>query len=89
MAEAELALAEKHWKDAVATCNTAIGVFKECGHKLWWARQLIDLGDAYLGRDEPGDLQRARETYQKSLGMYTDMGSPGYIRVLEERLADM
>ena len=86
MAQAELASAEKRWCDAVAACNTAIEVYKECSHKLWWARQLIDLGDAYLGRNEPGDLEHARETYQQSLDMFTEMGAPGYIKVLEERV---
>ncbi len=47
------------------------------------------LGDAFVGRNEPGDLERARETYQQSLDMFTEMGAPGYIQVLEERLKDL
>ena len=52
------------------------------------------LGDAtveatLVGRNEPGDLERARETYQQSLDMFTDMGAAGYIKVLEERLEDL
>ena len=52
------------------------------------------LGDAavdaaLVGRNEPGDLERARETYQQSLDMFTEMGAPGYIKVLEERLGDL
>ena len=81
MAEAELALAEEHWTEAMAACISAIDVFKECGHKLWWARQLIDLGDAYIGRGETGDLKQARETYQHSLELFTEMGAPGYINL--------
>jgi hypothetical protein len=83
------AMAEQRWSDMVAACNAAIGVFKGCGHKLWWARQLIDLGDAYRYRNEPGDQDCARVTYQQTLDMYTEMGAPGYIRVLEERLAEI
>jgi hypothetical protein len=89
MAEAELAMAEKRWTDAVEACSTAIQVFKGSNHKLWWARQLIDLGDAYLGRKESGDIELAWETYQHSLDMFTEMGAPGYIQVLEQRLADL
>jgi hypothetical protein len=44
---------------------------------------------ALVGRNEPGDLERAWETYQQSLDMFTEMGAPGYIQVLEERLKDM
>ena len=36
-----------------------------------------------------GDLERARQTYQQSLDMFTEMGAPGYIKVLEERLGEM
>jgi len=86
MGEAEIAMVDERWTDAMDACNTAIEVFEECGHKLWWARQLIDLGDAIMGRSEPGDLERARETFQQSLDMFTEMGAPGYIKVLEERL---
>lgn len=51
-------------------------------------RQMIDLGDAYRGRGAYGDLEFVRSTYQQSLEMFTDMGAPGYIQVLEKRLAD-
>ena len=89
MAEAEIAMAQTRWTDVEIACKTAIEVFQSCGHKLWWARQLIDLGDAYIGRNELGDLERARETLQQSLDMFTEMGAPGYIRVLEERLENL
>jgi hypothetical protein len=44
---------------------------------------------ALVGRNEPGDLDRARETYQQSLDMFTEMGALGYIKVLEDRLGDL
>jgi hypothetical protein len=50
---------------------------------------LIDLGDSYVDRNGPGDLERARETYQQSLDKFTEMGAPGNIKVLEERLANL
>jgi len=59
------------------------------GAQWIYARALIDLGDSLSGRNEPGDLKRARETYQESLDMFTEMGAPGYIKVLEERLGDL
>jgi hypothetical protein len=73
----------------LAACDTSIQIFKNCGHRWGWAYKLIDLGDALVGRNEPGDLELARETYQHSLDMFTEMGAPGYVRVLEERLADI
>jgi transposase-like protein len=53
------------------------------------ARKLIDLGDTYVSRDKPGDLEKVQETYQQSLDMFTEMGAPGYIKVLEERLGNL
>lgn len=40
-------------------------------------------------RNEPGDLERARDIYKQSLDMFTEMGAPGYIKVLEERLGEL
>jgi hypothetical protein len=31
-------------------------------------------------------MEKTQETFQKSLEMFTEMGAPGYIKVLEERL---
>ena len=88
-AEFELALAEERWGDAVTESESAIEIMQSSGARWEYARTLIDLGDALVGRDEPGDHERARETYQQSLSMFTEMGAPGYIEVLEKRLLDI
>jgi tetratricopeptide (TPR) repeat protein len=88
-AETELALVGGRWDEAVEASRTSIEIYKNCGHRWGSARKLIDLGDALAGRNEPGDQERARETYQQSLDMFTEMGAPGYIKVLEERLANL
>jgi tetratricopeptide (TPR) repeat protein len=85
----ELAFAEEHWGVAIAACETSLEILQGCGQIWRWARKLIDLGDALIGRNEPGDRERAQETYQQSLDMFTEMGAPGYIKVLEERLLDI
>ena len=36
-----------------------------------------------------GDKERARKIYQQSMDMITEMGAPGYIKVLEERLEEL
>ena len=88
-ADFELAFAEERWGDAVIAGESSIEIMKSCGYRWMRARRLIDLGDALVGRNEPGDLERARTTYQQSLDMFTEMGAPGYIKVLEERLKKM
>jgi hypothetical protein len=42
-----------------------------------------------MGRDSPGDRERARMAYKQSLKMVTEMDAPGYIQALEERLRDL
>jgi len=88
-AEFELAFAEKRWNDAVKFSEKTIAIMKSSKHHWKLARKLIDLGDALIGRNEPGDLERAQEIYQQSLDMFTEMGASGYIKVLEDRLRDL
>jgi hypothetical protein len=40
------------------------------------------------GLNQTGDLQRVQKTFQQSLDMFTDMGAPVCIKVLEERPVD-
>ena len=87
--EFEIAFAEERWGEAILVCESLIESYRSGGYRWLLARRLIDLGDALVGRNEPSDLERARETYQQSLDMFTEMGAPGYIKVLEERLGDL
>jgi tetratricopeptide (TPR) repeat protein len=88
-AEAEFARAERRWDEAVSACRAQIDIYQGGGYRWPWARQLIDLGDALIGRDGPSDRERAEGAYRQSLEMFTEMGASGYIQVLEERLGGM
>ena len=83
------AMAEGRWNQAASAVCSLIKLFPPIGARWDWARWLIDLGDIYAQRNQPGDLRRARETYLQALEMFTEMGAPGYIQVLEERLRDV
>jgi len=85
-AVAEIALAECHWDEVVGNYESLIDIYKAGGFRWHWARHLIDLGDALVGRNQSGDRERARQVYHESLDMFTEMGAPGYVQVLEERL---
>ena len=89
LAEFELALAEERWGDAVIASESSLEIMRGDGARWQYARRLIDFADALISRNDPGDLERAHETYQQSLDMFTEMGAPGYIKVLEERLGDL
>ncbi len=85
-AETELAMAQGQWDAAISTCQKTIDIFQSGGYQWFWARTLIDLGDCYLQRGLPGDDDLAHVAFHQSLELFTEMGAPGYIRVLEERL---
>jgi tetratricopeptide (TPR) repeat protein len=88
-AKFELAYSEQRWNDAVEFSETSTELYQRSSYLWGWARSMIDLGDAFISRNETGDLERARETYQQSLDTFTEMGAPGYIQELEERLRKM
>jgi tetratricopeptide (TPR) repeat protein len=87
LVEIELAFTTGRWQEAVNACEKRRDICKSMNAQGIETRSLIDLADALRNRNDPGDRERARETYQQSLDMFTEMGAPGYIRVLEERLA--
>jgi class 3 adenylate cyclase/tetratricopeptide (TPR) repeat protein len=87
--EYELAFAEERWQEAVNAAESMIEICERTDHFWFLARQLINLSDALVHRDQPNDLERAREGYQRSLEMFTEMGASGYIKVLEERLQSL
>jgi tetratricopeptide (TPR) repeat protein len=89
IAEAEIALAEGDWNRAVLACQSIIKISQAGEYRWYWARTLINLGDAFVGRSGPGDRERAQQAYRQSLEMVTEMGADGYIRVLEKRLREI
>jgi class 3 adenylate cyclase/tetratricopeptide (TPR) repeat protein len=86
-AEFELAYAQRYWEETVFVSESYMEFLRDHGYRWGWARRLIDLGDALVGRGQPGDRERAEMKYQQSLEMFTEMGAPGYIEVLNQRLA--
>ena len=89
--DVELAIADEHWEDSIAACQSLIEIYQRTGHRWEWARRLIDLADALIQRDEPGDKERARQHLHlhQSLEMFTEMGATGYVGVVQERLLDL
>ena len=88
-AEAVLTAAERRYAEAITTFSEAVETFDQLGMRWDHARNLIDWGEAHLGRNEPGDLDRARLLLQESLKMFQEMGAPGYEAVVKEKLEDL
>jgi tetratricopeptide (TPR) repeat protein len=85
-AEADLAAAEGYYAEAIRTFAEAVETFDQLGMRWDHARNLIDWANAHRGRNQSGDLEHARERLQESLKMFEEMGAPGYVAVVEEKL---
>jgi tetratricopeptide (TPR) repeat protein len=85
-AKAGHAMAEQRWNQAATLTLSLIKLLQTMGRRWEWARALINLGDIYTQREQPGDSTRAREAYQQSLDMFSEMEATGYIQVLRLRL---
>ena len=84
--DVELTFADGRWVEAVTACQALIEICQRTGHRWELARRLIDLADALAQRAEPGDQEIARQHLRQSLDMFTQMGAPGYVKVVQERL---
>jgi hypothetical protein len=53
------------------------------------AQASIDRADAYLSRGEPGDRERALALLKASARDFEQMGSPGYVDRVKEKLGTL
>jgi predicted ATPase/class 3 adenylate cyclase len=88
-AQIELAIAEKDWDAAVEALVRFVKFAEQTGFRWQHARSLLEWGDVCLARGAVGDLDKARELYQQSLEMFTEMGADGYMQVAAQRLKDL
>jgi predicted ATPase/class 3 adenylate cyclase len=84
-----LAQADNHWDEALGIAQSFAARYQQGGARWQRARWLIRVGDALRGRDGTGDGERARQTYQQALDLFTEMGADGYAQALHRRLESL
>jgi tetratricopeptide (TPR) repeat protein len=84
---ASVASAERRWAEAEAGFEGAAAVLSRLGLRWAWARSLLDWALFHVMRSEPGDGDRAVELLHRSLEAFEEMGSPGYVLVVQEKLS--
>jgi serine/threonine protein kinase len=87
--EANLAMAEGHWPEALAAFERAVDVLGQ--RQLRWqrTRTLVDWGEAYLARGEPGDRERAEELLREAEAEFGAMNGHGYVERVKARLEQL
>jgi hypothetical protein len=78
-AEANLAMAEGRWPEALAAFETAVDTLVRTNLRWYRARTLVDWAEAHLARGESGDHERAGELLREAEAEFEAMGAPLYV----------
>jgi tetratricopeptide (TPR) repeat protein len=85
-AEANLAMAEGHWPEALAAFEAAVETLDRTKLRWYRARTLVDWAEAYLARGESGDRERAGELLREAEAEFEAMDAPIYAEQVKGRL---
>jgi serine phosphatase RsbU (regulator of sigma subunit)/class 3 adenylate cyclase len=85
-ASAHLAAAEGNWDQSFAAFEKVYDTYSQSNRRWSQARTLSDWGDALTYRGEPTDFVSARQLYNQSLVIYSDMGAAWYKEQVESRI---
>jgi tetratricopeptide (TPR) repeat protein len=88
-AEANLAMAEGHWPEALAAFEATVDTLGRSNLRWRRARTLIDWAGAHLARGESGDRQRAEELLREAEAEFEAMGAQGYVERVRARLQEL
>ena len=86
-AQAEVALAEGRYDDAIAALDQAAEIAGR--REMRWRQGVLlrDLAAAHLSRGEAGDQERARTLLQEALELFETIGAAWYVEQVGDRLS--
>ena len=88
-AEAELAVAEKRWEDALAAYAFAAGLLVQKKYRTWWAFLLMQWAETHISHGKPMDIKQARGLLNEAQSAYEDMDSPYFAGKAKQRLEEL
>jgi hypothetical protein len=88
-AEANLAMAEGHWSEALAAFEATVDTLGQTNLRWRRARTLVDWAEAHLARGEPGDRERGLELLREAEAEFEAMGAHGYVDRVKGRLEEL
>jgi serine/threonine protein kinase/tetratricopeptide (TPR) repeat protein len=89
MGEAYLAARQERWEVSWNTYQTLLERLQKAGIGWYHTKILVMWAEAYLARNQSGDIDQARDMLQQALTAYKEMGATGYVTNLEERLQNL
>lgn len=85
-AEAEIAVVEERWPEALAAAE-AVAAFHAGHGRLWaWAVALEHWAEAHGRRGEPADLARAQALLREAQAAFAEMGASHWATMVEDRV---
>jgi serine phosphatase RsbU (regulator of sigma subunit)/class 3 adenylate cyclase len=85
-ASARLAAAEGHWEQSFTAYEKVYNICSQSNMRWFQARTLSDWADALTSRGEPTDFESARQLFNQSLVIYSEMGATWYKKQVESRI---
>jgi serine phosphatase RsbU (regulator of sigma subunit) len=89
LAEAFRSAAESRWEEAFAAFEASIERISSAGYQWTQAITMIDWADALVRRGEPADMERARTLLREAGALFEQMGSAGYLQLVEKKRQDL
>jgi tetratricopeptide (TPR) repeat protein/predicted Ser/Thr protein kinase len=88
-AQADLLAAEKKWDEAWLTYDELMKWTTEKGLRWHTNRILFEKAEAFLARNDPGDMEKARQMLEKALSEFEVMGADGFAQMVAEQLLNI
>jgi tetratricopeptide (TPR) repeat protein len=87
LAEIEMAVAEENWEEAIQGYSKYVDLVESAGQRWEVARAYLSWALAYSHRNDGDDLVKAKDLYQKSLALFTEMEADGFVELVNVHLA--
>jgi tetratricopeptide (TPR) repeat protein len=85
-AEAELAIAEGSWEEAIEKTEALLQGYTMIGLHWKEAHTLLELAEIYRLRGGPGDKEKALDLYGQAEEIFAEIGATGYVEIVKNRL---
>ncbi len=86
LSQARLEIARGNFDDALEYLANGIQMLDKMEGRWWRARVWLEMGVAYLKRNEPEDIDQAQSVFRESLSEFKEMGVNYYPDVIIEKL---
>ena len=89
LAHARLEAAQNNFARALDLLNEGVDLLEKMEGRWWRARVWLEMGNLYLHRNEPEDIDQAQTLFRESLAEFKDMGVDYYPDLIIDKLREV